>query len=67
MCPTSHIPKLPRFFVSVDIFKPRKMEADETKSGPMIRDTVRLSVIRYGDTTRDTFFGPSDTPMLRDV
>jgi hypothetical protein len=53
--------------VSVDIFEPGDTESDETKFGPMIRDSIRLSVIRYGDTKNDAFFGPSDTAMLRDV
>jgi hypothetical protein len=35
--------------VPIDILKHKDSEADETKSGPMIRDTIRLSVIRYGD------------------
>jgi hypothetical protein len=30
----------------------------------MVRDPIRLSVIRYGDTKRDTIFGLPDTPML---
>jgi hypothetical protein len=30
----------------------------------MIRDLIRLFVIRYGDTKRDTFFGLPDTPIL---
>jgi hypothetical protein len=43
------------------------MGNDETIFGPMIRDMVRLSVIRYGDTKRDTLFGLPDTSVSGDV
>jgi hypothetical protein len=63
----SRISTLSRLFVSVDIFEPSDTGTDETIFEPMIRDMIRLSVIRYGDTKRDTIFDPPDTPMLRDV
>jgi hypothetical protein len=53
--------------VSVDIFEPSDTEADETKYGPLVRDTIRLFVIRYGEAKRDTIFGLSDTSMLGNI
>jgi hypothetical protein len=52
-------------FLSLLIFlNPVIRKTYGTKFGPLIRDSIRLFVIRYGDTKRDTIFDPLDTPLL---